>query len=973
MLVDQEGDNYKTCPGEAVNVVFSDVNGKEIARQSLRTNDYGSFSGNFTAPRDRLMGRMMLRSENIPGNGWVSVEEYKRPKFQVTLDAPKTAARLGGEVQLEGKAVAYTGATVGGAKVRYRVVRQVRFPDWWYWCFAWRMPQQTGAQEIAHGTAETAADGTFKISFIAKPDPSVPEKDEPIFRFEISADVTDTNGETRSADKAVEAGYTALRASLSAPEWLTTGKPFEITLTTTTLDDVPQRAEGSLKIYRLKQPEKVARPDILGQRPIKRTVTKTTARGGRRVPAPAGMGGGPMIPAPDLTNPNTWELGEVVAEQGLTTDAAGKATWSTKLDAGAYRAKFETEDRFGKKVTALLPLTVLAPNAKTFPIKVPDFVAAPKWSLQPGDEFMALWGSGYDHARAFIEIEHRGKMIQAFWTELGATQQPVKQAVTEALRGGFTLHVTMVRENRAYLESRRVDVPWTNKQLTLKWEHFVSKLEPGQKETWTAVISGSDAKKAVAEMVAALYDQSLDAYLPHNWPAGFGVFRQDYSRLNQQFENMAKYLNQLQGSWPRDQRAVQITYRSLPTSITQDLWGYGYFGQGGGMGGRMMLRNGAPMAPMAAAPPGAARRGAMQEQDAAAFDGLEEARKSPGVYEKRDGAKGAADRLASKGEDKPGAGFGAVSPRGPDLSKVAARTNLNETAFFFPHLLSDSQGKVKLEFTMPEALTKWKFLGFAHDAELRGGLLTDEVVTAKDLMVQPNPPRFLREGDVLEFTVKVTNQSVTQQTGTVRLTFANARTGKSLDSFLDLRPCGAGVPPASTAETAAPKCRSGIHIGGQGVAELLLAADDARQFRRRRQLQGRGLDRPGFRRRGGAAAGARPPHAGHRVAASADPRPADQDFQVRAAVEVGRLEDPAKPEPDGADGLQPVVVRGHGLALPHGISLRVLRADVQPPVRQRAGPAHRQQRSEDPSRLRAVARHARPWTARWRRTRTSSR
>ena len=106
-------------------------------------------------------------------------------------------------------------------------------------------------------------------------------------------------------------------------------------------------------------------------------------------------------------------------------------------------------------------------------------------------------GSGYDRARAFIEIEHRGKLLQGFWTEAGATQQPVKQAVTEAMRGGFTLRVTMVRENRGYLESRRVEVPWTNKNLTVKWEHFVSKLEPGQKETWTAVISslllGEDA------------------------------------------------------------------------------------------------------------------------------------------------------------------------------------------------------------------------------------------------------------------------------------------------------------------------------------------------------------------------------------------------------------------------------------------------------------------------------------------------
>ena len=141
ILVDQEGDNYKVLPNEQVNVVFSDVNGKEIARQTLGTNDYGSFSGNFTAPRDRLMGRMMIHSDGIAGNTWVSVEEYKRPKFQVTLDAPKTAARLGGEVQLEGKAMAYTGAAVGGAKIRYRVVRQVRYPDWWYWCFAWRMPQ----------------------------------------------------------------------------------------------------------------------------------------------------------------------------------------------------------------------------------------------------------------------------------------------------------------------------------------------------------------------------------------------------------------------------------------------------------------------------------------------------------------------------------------------------------------------------------------------------------------------------------------------------------------------------------------------------------------------------------------------------------------------------------------------------------------------------------------------------------------
>jgi hypothetical protein len=119
-----------------------------------------------------------------------------------------------------------------------------------------------------------------------------------------------------------------------------------------------------------------------------------------------------------------------------------------------------------------------------------------------------------------VEIEHRGKLLQRFWTEAGATQRAIRQLVDETMRGGFTLRVTMVRENRAYLDSRHVEVPWSNKNLTVQWEHFVSKLKPAEQETWTAIVRGPDATTAVAELVAALYDASLDAYLPHDWPGG---------------------------------------------------------------------------------------------------------------------------------------------------------------------------------------------------------------------------------------------------------------------------------------------------------------------------------------------------------------------------------------------------------------------------------------------------------------------
>ncbi len=726
VAVDQNQNDYKTIKGRNLSVVFSDVNGKEIERLKLRTNAYGSFNGSVTAPRDRLMGRMSLRVDGGPsGATAIRVEEYKRPKFQVEVKPPEEAPRLNQDVKVAGKATAYTGAAIDGAKVRWRVVRQTQYPMWWYWRRWWMPPNPGQSQEIAHGGGTTGANGAFEISFPAKPDLSISKESEPTFQFTIYADVTDTTGETRSSHRVVRAGYTALKAELSADDWQGDDKPVEVTIKTTTLDGDGQSATGTLKIFHLKQPKNVARGDLPGYRPYPRK------NAGKE-------------PAVDPANPNSWPLGELAHEANFETDAGGTVKISAKLKAGIYRAKLETKDRFGKAVTAELPLQVLDPDAKHLDLKIPNIVAAPKWTLEPGQEFLAVWGSGYDKARAYVEIEQRGKLLQSFWTDPDATQVAVKQKVEEKYRGGFQLRVTMVRENRAYLETRKVEVPWTNKQLTVKWEHFVSKLKPGQTETWTAVIKGPDAKKAVAEMVAGLYDASLDAYLPHQWQNMFHVFWQDQSRVYSQFENQRKYMQRILGNWNIGHKDATLTYRHFPASLVQMITPY-YF------------RGGANGRPGAAMPMAAQRRKSMD-----------------GVTEEKAAAKAGADKQSS---DRGGASE-------PDLSNVSARKNLNETAFFFPHLSSGDDGTVRMEFTMPEALTEWKFLGFAHDRELRAGLLTDKVITAKELMVQPNPPRFVREGDAIEFTVKVSNQSPTSQTGKVRLTFAEAASGDSADKQL---------------------------------------------------------------------------------------------------------------------------------------------------------------------------------------------
>jgi len=754
--VDRDHDNYQTIGGREVTVVFADANGKEIARQQHKSNAYGSFSGSFVAPSGRLTGQMCINVVGgPPGTTWVRVEEYKRPKFQVTLDAPKEAPRLEEMVSVGGRAMSYTGAAVDGAKVTYRVVRLVRMPWWWRGYRAFASPWiRSPSQEIAHGSTTTGADGTFNIRFKAIPDRRVPEKDDPRFIFQVNVDVTDSAGETRSCERSVYAGYTALEARISFDDWQVEGRPVELKLRTTSLDGEPQSVEGAVRVHMLKSPSKVERRPLYSEGDYWE-VENISGEGSADV--------------------GSWQVGEVVLEEHFATDNAGNAAVTATLKAGAYRVAIETKDRFGKQVETSVPLLVLQPEDTTFRTPIPFYVAAPKWKVEPGEEFVALFGTGYDKGRAYVEIEHRGKLIKAYWTNKDETQARISQVVAETMRGGFDLRVTFVRENRAYFESKHVEVPWTNKEFKVRWEHFTSKLDPGGKETWTAVIepaqpvssSTQSAESIAAEMVATLYDRSLDQFLPFGWPNSFGVFNQETRYLQQLFGNEPRQFQTFHQSWRTERKPVNITYRRFPEEIIS-------FRQfrlltRASEGGTRVRPVEVGAAETFASPAAAPMVNALEEKTAPTGLDFAAAKATAG---------GAPDDLARPS--------GATETQGkPALDTVVARRVLSETAFFFPHLVSDTNGHVRISFTVPEALTEWRFLGFAHDRTLRAGFLEDSAVTAKELMVQPNPPRFLREGDLLEFAVKVMNQSDRRQQGVVRLTLADAWSGQSADLALN--------------------------------------------------------------------------------------------------------------------------------------------------------------------------------------------
>jgi hypothetical protein len=503
---DPTHNHYQTLPGQTLTVVFRDTNGQEIARQQHVCNDYGSFSGSFTAPSDRLRGQMTLSVESGPsGYASLNVEEYKRPKFRVELEPPAEAPALNTEVVVPGKATAYTGAAIGGAQVEWRVVRQVRFPPWCWW---WRWSYPAGqSQAIAHGSAVTEADGSFTVQFTAQPDLSILESDEPVFEFAVYADVTDITGETRSDQRTLRAGYTALAATISADAWQTPDKAVQLLIQTQSLDGEGEPATGTVRIYSLRQPANVIRGALASSVYYSpSTVSRVSSVAATTSDA-----------KPDASNPETWDTAALVEEQTFKTDDTGQVTIPVNLPAGIYRASVETQDRFGKTVTARQTIQVVDPKASRFSVRLANYFAAPQWSVEPGETFTALWGTGYDSGRAYIEIECTGQVLQAWWTDANRTQEVIQLPVTEAMRGGFTLRATYVHANRAYLNQQIVAVPWTNKQLTVAWERFRSLLEPGQQETWTAIITGPDAQKAVAEMVAGLYDASLDQYLPHDW------------------------------------------------------------------------------------------------------------------------------------------------------------------------------------------------------------------------------------------------------------------------------------------------------------------------------------------------------------------------------------------------------------------------------------------------------------------------
>lgn len=756
IVIETKGKENNIVPNFGANVVFKDVNYKDISKLDLTSNEFGTFNGSFVAPTGVLNGRMTILVENL-GSINVQVEDYKRPKFEVTFNEIKGSYRLGDDVNVKGLAKSYSGANVDNATVKYRVVRKANFPYWWFYWYGY-YPSSPEA-EIINGTTTTNENGEFEIKFNAIPDKTVPKDSKPYFTYSVTTDVTDINGETRSNSKSVSVGYNALLIGVDIPALVDKNDKSDFKIKTTNLNGEFEPAEGTITIYKLKSPSK-ALQNSLWVKPDKFIYTKEEYA--KYFPDYA---------YGDENNSYKWEKEFKVNDYGFNTslDSILHLSNLNQWNQGMYLIEMKSKDKFGEEVKEQFYFTAFSTGEKTLPYQSFEWFDALKHKAEPGDYAAFVAGCGAK-SRVLYEIEQEGKILEKQWITIDKEQRYFTIPIKEEYRGNIAVHYTYVLNNRAYSNQFIVEVPYTNKMLDITFETFRDKLLAGENEEWKIKIKGKYGDKVAAEMVATLYDASLDAFAKNAW--NFDIYYPYSSTLywntGSDFDYSAGYL--YQRDWNQYYYGVYYTYDYLNWF---GLPVYSSYFRGGLVDEMTQSITNAPV--MVNSEKTVDRKGLLDEGEEM---NKKEAPSKDGVKLK------VAERKYDS--DVTGKEIGDTRKTGEngELTGVTARKNFNETAFFYPELRTDENGELIIKFQIPEALTKWKMLGFAHTKDLKIGFVQNELVTQKELMVVPNAPRFFRESDKITFSAKITNLSEKDLSGNAQLELYDAFTMKPIDEWL---------------------------------------------------------------------------------------------------------------------------------------------------------------------------------------------
>ncbi|MBC6111704.1 MG2 domain-containing protein [Pedobacter fastidiosus] len=864
-----------------VDLTFKDANYKEIEKTSKITNEYGTFQGNFTIPMGKLNGRMSINTTY--GGIDVQVEEYKRPTFEITFDKLNQKYKLNDSIRLQGKALTFSGYAVAGAKVKYTISRSsLLTPDRNYGIITYN--------QIGVGKTETKVGGIFNINFFS----ATENNNLGGYAYRISVDITDINGETKTKMLTVNAGKSDILLNVLMPSRIfSSSKMDSVSFVITNLNNEPIKAKISTEWFKLEYPGRLINQNFLSK-PENYNMSKAEFL--KYFPQDEFAGDG---------LPENWTSNKInFAQHNNVEQGVGElAINSKKISSGYYKVRFKAVNDDQDSIIVEKTVRIYKSEAENILIGR-EWLIAEKTSIQPGETANFRLASILPNAKAYYEIYYKDKVVDKVWLKVSPKQTLINIKAQPYFVDGFAVQFTMVQSGRIYQSFNEVAIVDENNQLDIKFLTFRDKLQPGEKESWKLSITNKKGEKQMVEMVASLYDASLDDlkamswnkisppkynYHEYNWNFNlnnmlwgndlwflrnyynyYEVTNRNYEVLNffgandsYDFKsNYNQYLRKIDidrrknNSEIASKRLEELKASGKIYGVVTDKEGYAIPGAIVKSGNNKTSTDAYGIYTIdlklsdeitvgfigynpASAKVGSAKRinftlkenfqgldevsvvgyGSQNKKDITGSATLYDELKDPSLRQEVESKKVVLREIRIRGSNSrvaynqtgapamlaetvavsdnnvydfvsiekpydPKLGFAIVNGKPVYGSKnIVSRTNFNETAFFYPQLHTNEAGEINIEFTIPQSLTRYKMMGFAHTKDLKTATITKELITQKQLSISANAPRFFREGDTILFSARLNNLSGREISGNAILALRDALSGKIISIF----------------------------------------------------------------------------------------------------------------------------------------------------------------------------------------------
>lgn len=726
-------------------ITLKDANNQEVSVQDFTTNEFGSYHGSFILPKGKLNGNFTILTDgNSNGYKYIKVEEYKRPKFEVTFDPVKDEYKYGQTIELKGKAMMFSGVALSNTNVNYEIKKQnIR---WRY--FPW-YPNDNDNENSILGEVKTNEKGEFTIKLDLKKDEKI--EGIQIDNYQINASATDINGETQTANTNLKVASVSHYIKTDEIKNTFVDENIKVKVETKNYNEQILKKSYQVKLSKLETPNRVFRNNF-----------KTEVQNLPKFLKEEFVSKFPH----DLYDKNdeikNWKTSSVILNGAKRSE---ESLDLGKLEAGDYQLELYNIE--GKDtIKSIQNFSVwdkkyLKPTQKTFLT-----VLEPKDEISRGEKAKVYVYSSIPNALVNVFLQNGlGKTV----TEVHQFKNGVLEYETEIPNDknvtGLNIQFQLAAFNDIQTETVDLKIKDTEQPLKIETVTFRDKIEPNSKEKWTVKVVGNDKEKINAEVLVNMYDMSLDQfsvntfnwqklYRPYSFISSYaintGLEEKYFQSRMEYFDN--KVVDIPQFNWFDGNIYFTDYSRQLETTTG------------------MVSQEGVKAAAYTPPPPsvaGAKRSALMVKAEVAADEMVEiiqnvvpEPLKAPKV------------------ENSP--------PTEETLGSVQVRQNLNETAFFYPDLKTDAEGNVNFEFTSPEALTKWKLMFLAHTKDARATTLEKEVVTQKEFSVTPNYPRFLREGDELNIQSKLSNLTSKKMNGSAQLQILDAFTNEDISEKFGL-------------------------------------------------------------------------------------------------------------------------------------------------------------------------------------------